>query len=225
MTTNNMLGSTSTEVVQLDLKALRLGISHTFSLDEIKVACFDLGIKYESLNGSTLEVKVIEMIEYAMRHGMMQELVAYVQNVRPSLKLLQKAQTMTAGLVTAEERAKHRRALRDDRRDINVVHTLRPSPGRDGWYDILIYLVAHKEARLDMVSFTEFFLGKAWNNRVFRADNQDGFVGISISAYGPVLCTCRVVFQDNHETLLERYIDFEMAGLLKRATDRGSVKP
>jgi hypothetical protein len=63
-------------------------------------------------------------------------------------------------------------------------------------------------------------LGFMWNNQVFKVDNKEGFAGINISAYGPVLCTCRVVFSDNHEVLLERYIDFEMAGVFSKATTR-----
>ena len=212
------------EVVQPDLAALRLGISSTFSLDEIKLASFDLGIDYENLEGGTKDIKIVSMIEYARRHGMMQELVAYVQNARPNLKLQQKALAVTSSPVSAEERARHRRALREAHKDIYLVHTLRPSPGREGWYDILIYLVAHKQAKLAEVSYAEFFLGGAWNYRIFRADNQEGFIGISISAYGPVLCTCRVVFNNQEATLMERYIDFEMTSLFERASKRAGVQ-
>ncbi|MCL5996217.1 MAG: hypothetical protein M1546_09180 [Chloroflexi bacterium] len=216
-----MSSPTSTGVAQLDLQAVRRAISGTFSLDDLKVACFDLGIVYDNLPGGTQDVKVIELIEYAKRHGMLQGLVAYVQKERPHLKLSNNAQTVAPAGATADERSKHRRALRDEHRDIYLVHTLRPSSERSGWYDILIYLIAHRDARLSEVSYAEFFLGGAWNNRIFKADNQDGFVGITVSAYGPFLCTSRVVFQDNHAVLLERYVDFEMAGALTRGSKRG----
>jgi len=85
--------------------------------------------------------------------------------------------------------------------------------------DVLIYLVAHKDAKLSTVSYAEFFLGKYWGNRIFRAANKEGFVGIGTRVYGPVLCTCRVVFQDNHEVLLDRYIDLEMADPASRAAE------
>jgi hypothetical protein len=208
----------SSQVTQVDLPALRRGISGTFTLDEIATACFDLGIPYENLPGNTLDAKVRELIQFAVRHGILQDLVAYVQEARPTLVLKQTALTTATSPVTATERAKHRQALRDDRKDIYLVHTLRPSPGRSGWYDILIYLTAHKNADLSTVDFAEFFLGSYWHDQVFRVDNQEGFVGISITAYGPVFCTCRVVFRDNHEVLVERYIDFEMAGLLSKKT-------
>jgi len=213
------------EVTMPDLKALRQGMCETFSLGELKVACFDLRIDYDDLPGDGRENKVVELINYAMRRGMLQDVVAYVQEARPNLKLSQRTPTITTNLGTPEEhRTKHRRALRDDRRDINLVHTLRSSPGRPGWYDILIYLVAHKDAQLSTVSYAEFFLGKYWHNRIYRATNEEGFVGISISAYGPVLCTCRVVFQDEHDAFLDRYIDFTMAETISRALGSGGDK-
>ena len=215
-----MTGDVSTEVTQLDLRALRLGMSDTFSTDELKVVCFDLGIKYDSLPGEGLETKVVELIGYAQRRGRLQDVVAYVQQARPNLKLSPKVQTATTAPGALEgERAQHRYVLRNDRRDICLVHTLRPSPGRAGWYDILIYLVAHKDAKLSTVSYAEFFLGKYWGNRIFRAANEEGFVGIGTRVHGPVLCTCRVVFQDNHEVLLDRYIDLEMADPASRAAE------
>jgi hypothetical protein len=190
-------------------------MSDTFSKEAFQVACLDLGIPYDSLPGDGLENKVVEMIGYAQRRGRPQDVMAYVQQARPNVKLSQKAQTVTTTPGTLEEqRARHRRALRNDRRDICLVHTLRPSSGRSGWYDILIYLAPHKDAQLSAVSSAEFFLGKYWGDRIYRATNDEGFVGIGISAYGPFPCTCRVVFQDNHATLLDRYIDFEMADSL-----------
>ena len=213
-----MTSDSSMEVTQLDLRALRLGMFDTFSTDELRIACFDLGIRYDDLPGNGLEAKVAELIGYAQRRGRLQDVVAYVKEARPNLKLSQKAQTATIVPGALEEqRAEHRYALRDDRRDINLVHTLRPSPGSAGWYDILIYLIAHKDAQLSTVSHAEFFLGKYWGNRIYRAANQEGFVGIGISAMGSVLCTCRVVFQDDHAAFLDRYIDFEMADSLSSA--------
>jgi hypothetical protein len=184
----------SPQVTQVDLPALRRGITGTFSLDEIATACFDLGIAYENLPGNTLEAKIRELIQYAVRHGILQDLVAYMQEARPTLTLGRIALATDTSPVSATERAKHRQALRDGRKDIYLVHTLRPSPSRSGWYDILIYLVAHKKADLSTVNFAEFFLGFMWDDQVFRVDNQEGFVGISISAYGPVLCWTLSIF-------------------------------
>ena len=220
-----MTSSYSEEVSQLDLRALRLGMSDTFSKEEFQIACFDLEIPYDSLPGDALENKVVGLISYARRRGRLQDVVAYVQAARPNVRLSQHALTVPTGPGTLEEqRAKHRRALREDRRDIYLVHTLRPSPVHPWPYDILIYLVPHKDAKLSTVSYAEFFLGKGWDDHIYRAANEEGFVGISVNTRGPFLCTCRVVFQDNHETLLDRYIDFEMADSFSTALARGGDK-
>ncbi len=210
----------ASQVTQVDLPSLRRGITDTFSLDEIATACFDLGITYENLPGNTRDAKVRELIQYAVRHGILQDLVAYVHEARPVLTVGQTARTTVTSPVTATERAKHRQTLRDERKDIYLVHTLRPSPDRGDWYDILIYLIAHKQADLSIVHYAEFYLGFMWDDQIFRVDNQEGFVGISISAYGPVLSTCRVVFRNNHEVFLERYIDFEMASVFSKKTSK-----
>ena len=55
----------------------------------------------------------------------------------------------------------------------------------------------------------EFFLGPYWGNKIFPAVEQNGFIGISTSAYGTFLCVCRVSFTDNTHIYLSRYIDFE----------------
>lgn len=207
-----MSSSSSTGVEQLDFRALRRSMVESFSLAELRLVCSDLDIEYENVPGDTRETKVNELIEYVRRRGRVQDLVAVVQEARPNLKLTYSAQMVTVDRGTSEEqRAGHRRALRDERRDIQLVHTVRPSPLHPQWYDILIYLVPHSKADLATVRGAEFFLGKYWGNRIFKADNQEGFVGISISAYGPVLCTCRILFQDGHDVLLDRYIDLEMA--------------
>lgn len=201
----------SSGVVQLDLRALRVGICELFTLAEIQILCFDLGIPYEELPGETLPNKAAELIGYSARRGRLQDLVAYVRKVRPNFPPIDTEAPVVSPTPSAEEhRSTHRRALRHARRDINLVHTLRPSPDDPDYYDILIYLIAHRDADISKVRYAEFFLGSAWYNHIFRASNQDGFLGISISAYGPVLCTCRVVFDDGHEVLLDRYIDFEM---------------
>ena len=94
-----------------------------------------------------------------------------------------------------------------------LVHTLVPSNTPGQLFDISIYLLRHKSDDFSPVVSAEFFLGKYWNDRVFRISNTgEGPIGINTSAYGPFLCVCQVHFSDNTDCLLHRYIDFE-AGL------------
>jgi len=109
-----------------------------------------------------------------------------------------------------------------DNRNVFLAHTIRPSKKPGQLYDIAIYLIPHrsndpKYRRSDLsdVVEAEFFLGGYFDNQVFRVNNRGGVIGITTSAYGPFLCTCRVSFTDEERLMLNRYIDFEMGDLLK----------
>jgi hypothetical protein len=109
-----------------------------------------------------------------------------------------------------------------DNRNVFLAHTIRPSQKRGQLYDIAIYLIPHhsndpKHLRTDLSDIVEaeFFLGAFFDNKVFSVKNRGGTIGITTSAYGPFLCTCRVSFSDGERLMLNRYIDFEMGNLLK----------
>lgn len=99
----------------------------------------------------------------------------------------------------------------------NLVHVIEPSSNPDQKYDILIYLFRHRPNEegspygLNDVEKAEFYLGSAWNNRVFTCNRGDtiGYIGIKVSAYGTFSCLCRVTFTDGKTVVLDRYIDFE----------------
>jgi len=112
-----------------------------------------------------------------------------------------------------------------DNRNVFLAHTLRPSKKAGQDYDIAIYLIPHrsndpKYRREDLSDIVgaEFFLGEYFNNKVFRVKNKGGTVGIVVSAYGPFLCTCRIMFSDGHRVMLNRYIDFEMGSQTRTVT-------
>ncbi len=104
-----------------------------------------------------------------------------------------------------------------DNRNVFLAHRLRPSKKAGQRFDIAIYLIPHKSndpkyRREDLsdVIGADFFLGNYFDNHVFQVKNKGGTVGIIISAYGPFLCSCRVLFSDGISIMLHRYIDFEM---------------
>jgi hypothetical protein len=111
---------------------------------------------------------------------------------------------------SVEQRIQHRHEIENRSREVYLVHVLEPSTKAGQKFDIFVYLTKHRSDDLSDISFAEFFLGRYWGNKIFRVDYSGGPIGISTSAYGPVLCTCRVVFKDGHEAMLNRYIDFEM---------------
>ena len=108
-----------------------------------------------------------------------------------------------------------------DHKNVFLAHTIRPSLKRGQLYDIAIYLIPHrsndpKHRRTDLSDIieAEFFLGAYFDNKVFRIKNRGGTIGITTSAYGPFLCSCRVSFAEGERLILNRYIDFEMGNLL-----------
>jgi hypothetical protein len=94
-------------------------------------------------------------------------------------------------------------------RGVFLTHVIRPSSVEDQEFDVFIYLIRHKAEDLKDIRLAEFFLGPYWQNKVFPAVEQNGFIGIATAAYGTFLCVCRVTFNDGGVVYLERYIDFE----------------
>ncbi|TWT93262.1 DUF4062 domain-containing protein [Stieleria varia] len=108
------------------------------------------------------------------------------------------------------------------RRFTELVHVIEPSSKPNQEYDILIYLFRHRPDNagspfgLDDVTKAEFLLGPSWKNRVFACDNDGGYIGIKVSAFGTFLCLCRVTFANGETAILDRYIDFESDGTPQR---------
>jgi hypothetical protein len=105
------------------------------------------------------------------------------------------------------------------RRFTELVHTLEPSDDPGQVFDIMLYLYRHRPDNagspfgLTDVAKAEFYLGPAWNDKVFTChnDGSGGYIGIKVSAYGTFMCLCRVTFTDGETVVLDRYIDFESA--------------
>lgn len=96
-------------------------------------------------------------------------------------------------------------------------------PEINGVFTAHIYLIGHKKKQavgvqavennsLHAVAKADFYLGEMWNDKVFsRSASLPGApIGITVSAYGPFLCSCLVTLRDGEQIELYRYIDFEM---------------
>lgn len=113
--------------------------------------------------------------------------------------------------------AEERDSIYQDNDGFFLVHAIEPSYEPGQLYDIFIYLIRHKSNALEDVEYAEFFLGAYWDNKVYRETLKDGMIGISTSAYGPFLCTCRVHLKNGKVAFLYRYIDFEMGRVFDNA--------
>ena len=100
-------------------------------------------------------------------------------------------------------------------RDIFLVHRIAPSSKQGQLYDILIYLIPHKDATLACVQKVEYYFGPHWGDRIFTSTNRARGFAISTSAYGPFVCTAEIYFTDGQKTIIWRYIDFEMGQIGK----------
>jgi hypothetical protein len=146
--------------------------------------------------------------------------------LKSSLKHIEQAATLgreslnPSEIKTRKEWSDFRNEVYEKCRYTFLAHTIKRSKMEGQKFDISIYLLRHKLHDLDYyilddVDQTEFFLGSSWGDRVFHVQNEGGLIGISISAYGPLLCTCKVTFKDGQQILLNRYIDFEMESVIR----------
>lgn len=108
------------------------------------------------------------------------------------------------------EWSKERDSIYSENSGIFLAHIIEPSSEKGQDYDIFIYLVRHKFDFFDDIEYAEFFLGSYWGNHVYKEVPKNGLIGLSTSAYGPFLCTCRVKMKNGKTVHLNRYIDFEM---------------
>lgn len=142
------------------------------------------------------------------------ERVAKLERVEPS-------EPAAKELVAQPPWTAAKKELSAESRGIFLAHVIGPSSQGPGWAEVYVYLVGHRRARAgfpddqaDVVK-AEFYLGRHWGGRVFEITrNPDGITGLRTTAYGPVLCICRIHFNDGHTAVLNRYLDFEMAGVI-----------
>jgi hypothetical protein len=213
----NYREETMSGVQGIDFVELRQNMATSFSVEELDILCFDLGIESSDVSGPGLQMKVIQIIGYCQRRGpLLFDLLTYCEKARPHLQWRQDIQAQPSSVDTVENRIEHRNQLYEASNGVQLVHTMAPSKHHENYWDILVYLTRHQSDDLSVVDYAEFFFGKYWGNEIFKVPKQDDFVGVLISAYGPALCTCRIVFTDRQEVMLNRYIDFEMTSLISQ---------
>ncbi|MCB9006407.1 MAG: SUMF1/EgtB/PvdO family nonheme iron enzyme [Ardenticatenaceae bacterium] len=76
---------TSADPNRQKLTQLRKLLIQHFSLDELRVLCFDLGLEYEELPGDTRTTKMHGLIEYLQRRGELPRLLNEAVDHRPNV--------------------------------------------------------------------------------------------------------------------------------------------
>jgi hypothetical protein len=100
-------------------------------------------------------------------------------------------------------------------RDIFLVHRISPSKKLNQLYDILIYVIPHKNSTIVSLQRVEYFFGNYWRDKVFISTDRASGFSITTSAFGPFVCTAELFFTDGKSIILSRYIDFEMGAIGK----------
>jgi hypothetical protein len=103
-------------------------------------------------------------------------------------------------------------------RDLFIVHKIIPSSKPGQLYDILIYLVPHKDATLANVKKVDYYFGSYWGDRIFISARRETGFSVSTSAFGPFVCTAELHFTDGQTAMIWRYIAFEMGQFANAAT-------
>jgi len=67
----------------IDKTKLRKSMNSNFSIDDIKVICFDLNIDFDNLDGNTKQTKIINLIRHCQNHTRLNDLINKLQQERP----------------------------------------------------------------------------------------------------------------------------------------------
>lgn len=113
-------------------------------------------------------------------------------------------------------------------RGVHLVHIATPSEDPSQECDLFVFLTGWRRSAyglpddLSDVSTADFQLGPNFHPSgttiTYRQGSALGFV---TSAWGPVICVCRVTFTDGEQVVLTRYLDFESAALTERVLRDG----
>ena len=98
--------------------------------------------------------------------------------------------------------------------NIFISHRLFVSQEKNQTYDVLIYLVGHKDSRINEIVEVEYYLGQHWGHNVFCSTDRKKRFAIVVSAFGAgFLCLAKIHFNDGDVVETWRYIDFD-AGVI-----------
>lgn len=107
-------------------------------------------------------------------------------------------------------RHRQRDQTAQDSRRVYIVHRLQTSNDATQLYDVMIYAVPTGEGTLSSVRRIEYYFGRSWGYLVYTSSDRAKGFSITLSAWGPFLCTAKIVFTDSSHFMMYRFIDFEM---------------
>ena len=67
------------------LSTLREILTARLSETDLRTLAFDIGVSYENINGENLQTRIVELITYCERRGMIDKLMTRLRELRPDL--------------------------------------------------------------------------------------------------------------------------------------------
>lgn len=72
-----------TETKSIGLQKFRNNLGAFFNTSDLKELCFNLEINYEDLEGESRKAKILDLVEYGVRHNRLADLKAEISRLRP----------------------------------------------------------------------------------------------------------------------------------------------
>lgn len=140
------------------------------------------------------------------------------------LRISRTSLTTSEGITSrrAKDWKKYRDAVYTRTNKTFIAAQLFPSDDPNQIYDILIYIVRHKE-KISDISYVEYYFGSAWNHKAFISRDVRKRFAVVASAYAPFLCFARVHFRDETHIDTWRYVDFH-TGMLPFSEETVNVR-
>lgn len=66
---------------------LLMAMQLSFSAEELHILCFEMGLNFDNVSGTTLDAKIVNLISLVQRTGRLPELMQRVKTARPQLHL------------------------------------------------------------------------------------------------------------------------------------------
>ncbi len=158
-------------------------------------------------------ISIAGSLAFRIKHGASLKLASFELGpnyVAPDKDLKPMSSTLESRHDKGDERERERIQYYRPNRGIMLVHRIVPSAQKGQRYDILIYLIPHKDATIASISKVEYYFGTYWKSQIFTVYDRARNFPIATSAYGEFVCTAKLHFSDGETCILSRYIDFEM---------------
>ena len=143
------------------LQKFRQQIVDHFTLDELQVLAFDLGLNWDELAGQILSEKTISLAIYLHKHNRLPDLISHLQQARPHLKWL-----------TADQLAHHLKTYTLFKQPTDPLRQNFINRTRQTWIDGLLKNAVHHDIQLTLNKSYQRDAVSSFNPRLLLDSNE-----------------------------------------------------